>query len=143
MYNDIEMRMTPQRRIILEELRKLDTHPSADELYRIVRRRLPRISLGTVYRNLEVLSRMGVIRRLELGGQQMRFDGRLQAHQHIQCIECGRIDDLPAGTAVTECDRDLLAGTGYEVLERRVEFVGMCPSCRAAREGSDSYGDEC
>jgi Fur family ferric uptake transcriptional regulator len=59
--------MTRQRRVILEELRKVNTHPSADEIYEIVRKRLPRISLGTVYRNLEILSESGDIQKLEPG----------------------------------------------------------------------------
>ena len=69
------MRKTKQREVIVEELTRLRTHPSADELYAIVKKRLPRISLGTVYRNLDLLSREGVVHRLEVGGSQMRFDG--------------------------------------------------------------------
>ena len=125
--------MTPQRKILVEELRKLHTHPTADELYQAVRRRLPHISLGTVYRNLEILSRTGIIRKIEPGGAQRRFDGDLGIHQHIRCTECGRIDDLPAGTAVTNCDQDLVEQTGYEVVECRVEFIGICPECRMGK----------
>lgn len=123
------MRMTPQRKILIEELRKLYTHPTADELYEVVRKRLPHISLGTIYRNLEILSRKGIIRKIELGGTQKRFDGDLEIHQHIRCTECGRIDDLPAGTAVTRCNMDLIEQTGYKVIENRVEFIGICPEC--------------
>ena len=60
--------MTQQRKVVLEELRKMDNHPSADEIYEMVRLRLPRVSLGTVYRNLEVLSDLGEIQKLELSG---------------------------------------------------------------------------
>ena len=68
-------RNTPQRRIILEELCAVTTHPTAGELYGIVRRRLPRVSLGTVYRNLEVLYANGVINKLDYAGAEARFDG--------------------------------------------------------------------
>lgn len=129
------IRLTKQRKVIIEELRKLHSHPSADDLYEVVRKRLPHISLGTVYRNLEFLARKGIIRKLEIGGAQKRFDGDLDIHQHIRCTECGRIDDLPVGTAVTRCDRELLENTGYEIIERRVEFIGICPDCRARRTG--------
>jgi Fur family ferric uptake transcriptional regulator len=129
------IRITNQRKILMEELRKLRSHPTADELYEIARKRLPHISLGTVYRNLEFLSRKGIIRKLEIGGAQKRFDGDLDIHQHIRCTECGRIDDLPAGTAVTRCDREILESTEYEIIERRVEFIGICPGCRARRSG--------
>ena len=130
------IRMTKQRRIILEELGNLRTHPTADELYEQVRRRLPRISLGTIYRNLELLSRRGVIRKLEFGGSQMRFDGDLRSHTHIRCMHCGRVDDLPAEAGITECDREILQDTGYTVKERRVEFLGVCAECgKAEGEG--------
>ena len=129
MFREKQLRLTPQRMFLLEELRKLNTHPTADELYEIVRKRLPHISLGTVYRNLEILSRMGIIRKIELGGTRKRFDGDLEIHQHIRCTACGRIDDLPAGTTVTRCDMDLIGRTGYEAIEHRVEFIGICPEC--------------
>ena len=67
--------MTRQRPVILEELKNLTTHPTADELYSMVRRRLPRISLGTVYRNLEILSEMGLAQKLESAGAQRRYGG--------------------------------------------------------------------
>jgi Fur family ferric uptake transcriptional regulator len=69
--------MTRQRKVILEELRNVDTHPSADEIYEMVRKRLPHISLGTVYRNLEILSETGAIQKLELGCAQKKFDGKV------------------------------------------------------------------
>ncbi len=133
MFKEKQLRMTPQRKILVEELRKLDSHPTADELYQAVRRKLPHISLGTVYRNLEILSRTGIIRKIELGGAQRRFDGDLEIHQHIRCTQCGRIDDLPAGAAITNCDLELVEKTGYEIIERRVEFIGVCPECRRGK----------
>ena len=75
MLSNPKSRMTHQRRIILEELRNTRSHPTADEVYEIVRKRIPKISLGTVYRNLELLSESGVIQKLEIGGTQKRFDG--------------------------------------------------------------------
>lgn len=123
------MRNTVQRRVIVEELLKLHTHPTADELYRLVRERLPRISLGTVYRNLEMLSEEGVVRRINLGGRRARFDGDVAGHQHLRCRVCGRIDDLRLGAEPTECDAAALEGTGYRLVERRVEFIGVCPDC--------------
>ncbi len=126
-------RMTKQRQVILEELRMMHTHPTADELYERVRDRLPRISLGTVYRNLEKLAASGMIRRLEKTGSQMRFDGDLHDHQHIRCILCGRIEDIEAEPEPTHCDYKLVAGTGFRLIERRVEYVGVCPACEAKK----------
>ena len=67
-----DMRLTSQRKIILEELRAVHTHPTADEVYNLVRKKMPRISLGTVYRNLEVLSTLGLVRKLENTTRQKR-----------------------------------------------------------------------
>ena len=72
----------------------MGVHPTADEVYQVVRKRLPRISLGTVYRNLDVLSESGEISRLDRCGAQYRFDGDLEQHYHIRCSSCGRVDDI-------------------------------------------------
>jgi Fur family transcriptional regulator, ferric uptake regulator len=124
------MRKTKQRQVIIEELMKLRTHPSAGELYGRVKKRLPRISLGTVYRNLDMLTREGTICRLDAAGSPKRFDGERGAHHHIRCVRCGRVDDLPAGAEHAECDREIVRGTGYRILELRIEYLGLCPSCR-------------
>lgn len=133
-----KIRMTRQRQVILEELCMLHNHPTADEIYARVRRRLPRVSLGTVYRTLELLSRNGMIGKVETAGRQMRFDRDLDGHQHIRCVRCGRIDDIPGEREPTDCDREIVESTGYALVERRVEFLGLCPSCRkAAGDGPD------
>ncbi len=127
-----KLRMTTQRQVILEELKKLKTHPTAGELCQIVRERLPRISLGTVYRNLEILSRQGMIQKLEVGGTEMRFDGATHNHYHLRCLHCGRVDDL---------DMEVVAGleqrageiSDYDIIGHRLEFVGICPQCRMAQ----------
>ena len=120
-------RMTRQRQVILEELRKVNTHPSADEVYEMVRKRLPRISLGTVYRNLEILSEAGDIKKLEPGSLK-RFDGNPSEHFHIRCIRCDRIADVPM-----PCDFEIdladMTPTEYEILGHRLEFFGLCPFC--------------
>src|SRR5574340_808335 len=87
-------RRTRQREVILEELQKVKSHPTAVGLHDLVRRRLPKISLGTVYRNLELLAKAGVIRKLETAGAEARFDGNAGQHHHIRCVGCGRVDDV-------------------------------------------------
>ena len=80
-------RMTRQREIILQELRKVTSHPSADEIYLMVRKVMPKISIGTVYRNLELLFQRGLVAKIEISGSQMRFDGNPQKHYHISRID--------------------------------------------------------
>ena len=125
-------RNTKQRQVILEELQKLSSHPTAAGLYKIVSCRLPKISLGTVYRNLDLLTRAGVIRKLEFGSEEARFDGNPRPHDHIRCVKCGKVDDIHrppldlVGGVVNDFD-------GYDVLGHRVEFFGLCPQCKNSR----------
>jgi len=126
--------MTRQRRVILEELRSMHSHPTADELYERVRARLPNISLGTVYRNLDKLTGSGIIRRLDYPGSRMRFDGDLHGHQHIRCISCGRIMDIDESRETAGRDLDLPSGSGFRSIERRVEYTGICPACYSMRK---------
>jgi Fur family ferric uptake transcriptional regulator len=126
-------RKTRQRQVILEELLKLNSHPTATELYEIVRKRLPKISLGTVYRNLELLSQSGAIGKLEIGGREARFDGDLEQHHHVRCIYCGRVDDLK-GLPVHPVGNKLKEPNGWEILSYRLDFVGVCPECKGTHK---------
>lgn len=123
-----KLRMTRQRQVILEELRKNKTHPTADALYDIVRKRLPRISLGTVYRNLEILTALGEIQTLELSGNQKRYDGDPCKHYHIRCIHCGNVENAPIAP-LNQLEDKLYGSTVYNIIGHRLEFLGLCPEC--------------
>ncbi len=121
-------RMTPQRKVVLEELRRLHSHPSADEIYEVVRKRIPRISLGTVYRNLEILTELGEIQKLELAGTMNRFDWDANKHYHIRCVECGKIENAPLAP-LNQIEDELYGSTVFDIIGHRLEFVGLCPAC--------------
>jgi Fur family ferric uptake transcriptional regulator len=123
-------RDTAQRRVILEELMKLPSHPTAAELYEIARRRLPRISLGTVYRNLEHLARAGQIRKLGVGPTEARFDADTSPHHHVRCVQCDRLGDV-LGLPEDPVPVNPTVAEGYDILAYRLEFVGRCSQCRA------------
>jgi Fur family ferric uptake transcriptional regulator len=128
-------RNTQQRQVILEELRKVRIHPTAAALYTLVRSRLPKISLGTVYRNLEMLHQLGIIQKLEFGGSEARYDGTVYHHDHIRCTQCGRIEDVPAPPlALSGVDGNDLGG--YKILGHRFEYLGICPKCQAGDPGA-------
>ncbi len=130
--------MTRQRRVILEELRAVTTHPTAEEVLAMVRKRLPRVSLGTVYRNLEVLCREGKALRMEpAAGGQRRFDGNTRRHYHVRCCRCGRLADvmLEEFTALHE---PAAAASDFEILDHRLEFVGVCPGCKEEEEEEEA-----
>ncbi len=121
-------RNTRQRQVILEELRALTSHPTAAELYQSVRHRMPRISLGTVYRNLELLSRNGQIRKLETANSRTRFDGNVEPHLHIRCVRCERVTDVHDTLELPPLER-VASLSGHEVLGMRLEFLGICERC--------------
>lgn len=131
--NTEPIRLTRQRRIIMEELRRVLSHPTALEVFLLVRPLLPKISLSTVYRNLELLADSGLIRKIEMAGAKNRFDGTVDPHYHVRCIRCGRLDDVPLQAldrlhdSVEEC-------TEYKILAHRLEFEGVCPKCGAGKE---------
>lgn len=121
-------RMTKQRSLILSELRKLTSHPTADEMYNIVRKKMPRISLGTVYRNLDLLAGDQEILKLEHAGFQKRFDGNIMPHQHVRCTHCGKVADVMPPVSVPEMP-DAMAVPGFEVTSASLEFYGTCADC--------------
>jgi Fe2+ or Zn2+ uptake regulation protein len=127
--------MTRQRQVILDELKKVHTHPTADQVYKMTRERLPRISLGTVYRNLEILSACGLIQKLKLGSAPKRFDGNAENHYHIRCVSCGRVDDLMS-SILTSIEEDLCKSSEYKIIGHRLEFLGVCPRCKDKRTGT-------
>ena len=129
MKSDAKIFITKQRQVILEELKKTASHPTADEVFLMVRQRLPRISLGTVYRNLELLSENGTIQKLDWSGRQKRYDGNFENHYHIRCLNCGRVEDvlIKPFSVVEETFRTV---TDYEIMGYRLEVLGFCANCK-------------
>ncbi len=136
-----QTRMTQQRAVILEELRKLTTHPTADELYQIVRARIPRISLGTVYRNLCFLTACGQIIKLETPGSLNRFDANMEPHQHIRCVSCGCIADVYPPAPSPDI-REVSVPGFARVLSSHIEYDGVCEACAASRDDAGAGGTD-
>lgn len=132
MASEMGFRLSKQRKVILEELRKVKTHPTADEVYDMVRKIIPRISLGTVYRNLEFLSNKGLVLKLGAPGAQKRFDGTPEPHPHIRCAVCTSVADVECEVEVPMIPDSCTSG--YKILNTNVEFVGICPRCQEAQQ---------
>ena len=131
-------RLTQQRELILEEVRNGFNHPTADEIYVNVRKKLPHISLGTVYRNLDVLAECGLIKKIEPDFPQMRFDGNTKDHYHITCLNCGKIEDTPfepSGSSLENLKNALGNLTKYGIFGHKLEFIGLCSECREIENG--------
>ena len=125
--------MTKQREVILDMLRGVHTHPTAAEMYDLVRENLPHIGLATVYRSLELLADAGLARRIASSGREMRFDADLTDHQHMRCRECGRVFDLPI-SLVNALDRLCPNAEELGIVDVKIEFVTVCDSCKARRD---------
>lgn len=123
------MRLTTQRQIILEELASVTSHPTANEVYDMVRKKLPRIGLGTVYRNLELMAESGIILKLEVGGTQKRFDATTDPHYHIRCVNCGKVDDINVSVQ-HEINMRAAEVSDYSILSHHIEFTGICKDCQ-------------
>ena len=122
-------RFSQQRERIYEAVRTSMEHPSAQMVYDALRPEMPRLSLGTVYRNLHKMAQEGRLRELE--GPVARFDAVLPSHTHIRCVRCGQVADLelPYDPAL---DREA-AGDGWVITGHELVFNGICPACGAER----------
>ena len=123
------MKYSRQREEILAAVREFPVHPTADELYRRLRQTDPTLSLGTVYRNLDLLSKEGLIARLSLPGEGDRFDGNPKCHHHMLCTHCGQVYDSFLPEMISLCHR-VDRETGFQVEEHRVILYGTCSHCR-------------
>ena len=124
------MKRSVQREAILDTLRSLKSHPTAEELYSLLRVSMPNISLATVYRNLEQFSRAGLILKLDCGGELKRFDGNVNIHPHLRCRTCGAVSDMEHAK-INKLQQELI--NMLPELDCRtlsLEFCGSCPNCQ-------------
>jgi len=122
-------RLTRQRREILDFLRETRAHPTADQIYDTVRKRIPNISKGTVYRNLQVLIDSGTVSVLDIRGTLSRYELKQGSHYHFRCEACGRVIDLSEPVDPGLDDR-IAKRTGFIVSGHQTEFRGWCADCR-------------
>jgi len=121
-----------QRERILELLQSTGCHPTADWIYERLKSEFPTLSMGTVYRNLNILMDQGLIKKIDFGSTFDRFDANIGPHYHFICERCGSIIDLelPVEQSLNERVNRM---TPYSVHRHRIEFFGVCDRCR---EGS-------
>jgi Fe2+ or Zn2+ uptake regulation protein len=124
---------SPQRERLLAWLRGTDTHPTAAEIHAALSPGTPRLSLATVYRNLEVLVADGSIDAVAGAGPALRYDANPRPHHHFVCERCGRIRDLHAPRS-HGLVRRLAREQGLRARRVRLDFYGSCPDCLQAPE---------
>jgi len=124
---------TRQRERLLELLRASDSHPTAADLHACLSDEFPRISLGTVYRNLEVLASWGAIESVPSSSGPTRYDGNPMPHHHFTCERCGVISDLELRVPASFASR-VRREHDLDVRRVRIDFTGLCRSCSKAAE---------
>lgn len=128
-------RKSRQRQLVFEIVGKSKAHLTAQEVFERARRRLPAISMGTVYRNLRRLAEEGLLRENKMGNRPAHFEVFQKRHYHIWCIQCGRLEDLTLPYQAF-LDRGVERLVNYRLREHRLEFYGVCPRCSAEPSGS-------
>jgi len=130
-------RRTRQLAAVWEVVSAAHDHPTADDVYARVRRMLPRVSLGTVYRNLQKLVAQRRVRVVQLVDRAARYDGMMQDHDHFLCERCGAVTDVIRTEAVTP-DNQVLDRAGYAVRAHALTFYGLCPACDGTKANGGS-----
>lgn len=121
------MRYSHQRELILKEVLSRNDHPTAEQICTALRAVCPRLSLGTVYRDLNTLVEIGKVRRVSIPGEADRFDGELGSHQYLFCRKCRKVVSLPiAESALKEL---VSACPGVQVDDYRLTVFGLCADC--------------
>jgi Fe2+ or Zn2+ uptake regulation protein len=122
--------MTSQRRAVLDALESSSGHPSAEDVYLLVKKRNPRVALGTVYQALSVLEEVGVIESKRWSEAPTRYDVNTNPHTDIRCVKCGTVDEVP-GVEYGELEETIHKNTPYQVKNVSLVIEGICPACQA------------
>lgn len=125
-------RVTPQRRAILRIIQEQEAHLSADEIYYLARREIPRLSLSTVYRTLDLLKDLNLVSELHLAGNHYLYEAQSGEHQHLVCVSCGKVVEFQCPHC-SETHRQLAGRHGFKITGSRVELFGYCQECARAR----------
>jgi len=122
------LRVTPQRIAIFEELSKAEDHPSSEDIYKRIRKKLPHVSFDTVYRTLLSFSKIGLINVVEGYGDRKRFDPNIHNHHHLRCIQCHAIIDF-YNDSYDKIVVPKEIKQKFQVLNKKVILEGICKKC--------------
>ncbi|MBI5741167.1 MAG: transcriptional repressor [Nitrospirae bacterium] len=126
-YRRLNIKLTPQRLAILKHLEGNKAHPSADEIYKSVKKKYPTMSFATIYNTLEALKEKGNIRELKIDPAKKRYDPDMSPHHHIICTKCSSIFDVYKDFDIRLPEET--AG-GFKVSGKNIEFFGTCRKCK-------------
>ena len=127
---DLDYRITPQRLAVLKILAESKGHPSVEHIFKQVIRKFPTTSLATIYKTVNLLKEIGEVVELDFSEESNRYDGnKPYPHPHLICTKCKTIMD-PDMATLEDLSKELARKTGYEILNHRLDFFGVCPRCQ-------------
>lgn len=128
-FKEKKLKLTPQRLAVYKYLMSTKEHPSAEVIYKAIQADFPTMSLATVYKALKTLVEVGLIQELNVGEVNFRYDGKIDSHPHIQCIKCGRVDDL-LNLSFDHLNSEVEKNSEYKILSNQTYFYGLCKDCQ-------------
>lgn len=127
-FKEKNLKLTHQRIAVYDYLSSTVEHPSAETIYKAIHPMYPTISLATIYKTLKTLVDVNLIQELNVGEGNFRYDANADAHPHIQCIHCGKVDDIH-DVSFNSLQDEVKKYTPYKVSHSKVYFYGVCPEC--------------
>lgn len=129
-FKDKKLKLTPQRIAVYNYLKSTCEHPSAETIYKALQADYPTMSLATVYKTLRVLVDVNLIQEINVGEGNFRYDGCVDSHPHIHCLNCSKVDDLK-DVNFDNLNAEVISKTDYVILSNKVYFYGLCPECQS------------
>jgi len=132
--NTTGMRVTNQRALILEIIRRGQGHLDADEVYRQAREKQPRLSLSTVYRTLQLLKRLGLVEEVHFDEAHHHYEVKPSSeHHHLVCLGCGKVIEF-SYPLTRYVKRNVPEAKDFEVVDAEIRMTGYCPRCRQGKK---------
>lgn len=128
-FKEKNFKLTPQRIAVYKYLESTKEHPSAETIYKTLQPDYPTMSLATVYKALRTFVDAKIIQELNVGEGNFRYDFNVNPHPHIQCLNCGRVDDIDS-VSFSDLNDRIKDYTSYQVLNNQVYFYGICKECQ-------------
>lgn len=131
-FKEKKLKLTPQRIAVYKYLKSTTEHPSAETVYKALQEDYPTMSLATVYKSLKTLVEVNLVQELNVGEGNFRYDGNVISHPHIQCLSCGKVDDIH-NLSFEDLNEKVTSYTDYEVISNQVYFYGLCKECKSKK----------
>ncbi|MCR3759493.1 transcriptional regulator PerR [Clostridium felsineum] len=128
-FKEKKLKLTPQRIAVYKYLKSTHQHPSAETIYKALQSDYPTMSLATVYKALKTLAEVHLIQELNVGEGNFRYDANSLSHPHIQCLSCGKVDDI-MGITFDNLNNEVASHTDYDVISNKLYFYGTCKDCK-------------